>query len=39
MGVDARTAFNAIRISQGWSTSQDDIEALLSAIKDILQRL
>ncbi|MDR3301146.1 MAG: cysteine desulfurase [Spirochaetaceae bacterium] len=39
MGVDPQTAFNAIRISQGWSTSRNDIEALLNAIKEILLRL
>jgi cysteine desulfurase len=39
LGIDSKTAFNVIRISQGWSTAQSDIDALLAAIKNILQRL
>ncbi|MDR2864930.1 MAG: cysteine desulfurase [Spirochaetaceae bacterium] len=36
MGIDSKTAFNTIRISQGWSTTQDDIKALVSCIKTIV---
>ncbi|MDR3325662.1 MAG: cysteine desulfurase [Spirochaetaceae bacterium] len=39
MGVERQTASNAIRISQGWSTTQNDVDALLSAIGRILSRL
>ncbi|GHT79360.1 aminotransferase V [Spirochaetia bacterium] len=36
MGVDEKTGFEGIRISQGWSTTVEDIEALLGAITGIL---
>jgi cysteine desulfurase len=39
MGVDKTTAFEGIRISQGWSTSKEDIERLIAAIKGILQKI
>lgn len=39
MGVDEKTAFQAIRISQGWSTTMDDLEALIEAIQRILHVL
>ncbi|MDR1352928.1 MAG: cysteine desulfurase [Treponema sp.] len=39
MGVDRETALYGIRISQGWTTTEDDIEALLIAVKKILGRL
>jgi cysteine desulfurase len=39
MGVDAETASYGIRISQGWTTTPDDIEALLRAIKKILDKM
>jgi cysteine desulfurase len=39
MGVDKETAFYGIRISQGWTTTEDDIEALCHAIKKILGKL
>jgi cysteine desulfurase len=39
MGIDSKTAFNAIRISQGYTTSLDDINALLQAINSILKAL
>jgi cysteine desulfurase len=37
MGVDKKTAFEAIRISQGHTTTEEDIDALVEAIKTILQ--
>jgi cysteine desulfurase len=37
MGVDERKSLFGIRISQGWSTTEQDTEALLEAIKDILK--
>jgi cysteine desulfurase len=39
MGIDKETALYGIRISQGWTTTEDDIEALCRAIKKILGRL
>jgi cysteine desulfurase len=39
MGIDGETAFSAIRISQGWSTTLGDIEALAGAIKELCQTL
>ncbi|MDR3130748.1 MAG: cysteine desulfurase [Treponema sp.] len=39
MGVDKTTAFEGIRISQGWHTSGEDIEALIEGIKRILRAL
>jgi cysteine desulfurase len=39
MGVDEKTAFQGIRISQGWSTTAEDVEALLEAIRAILATL
>jgi cysteine desulfurase len=35
MGIDADTAFCAVRFSQGWDTTDEDIETLLGAIKTI----
>ncbi|MDR2662346.1 MAG: aminotransferase class V-fold PLP-dependent enzyme [Treponema sp.] len=32
MGIDRETAFGGIRISQGWSTTMEDIEALTEAL-------
>jgi cysteine desulfurase len=37
MGVDAATAFEGIRISQGWSTTGEDVEALIGALAQILK--
>jgi cysteine desulfurase len=39
MGIEEGLAFEGIRISQGWSTTLSDIEALLRAIKEILRTL
>jgi cysteine desulfurase len=39
MGVDEHTGFEGIRLSQGWSTTMDDIERLVRAIGGILQTL
>ncbi|MDR2759695.1 MAG: aminotransferase class V-fold PLP-dependent enzyme [Spirochaetaceae bacterium] len=39
MGVDEKTAFEGIRISQGWSTTAGDVEALAKAIGEILKTL
>ncbi|MDR0410410.1 MAG: cysteine desulfurase [Treponema sp.] len=38
MGEDAASRTEGVRISQGWSTTDHDIEALISAIKQILKR-
>jgi selenocysteine lyase/cysteine desulfurase len=37
--VDEETGLLGIRISQGWTTTRDDIEALLRAVKKILGKL
>jgi cysteine desulfurase len=39
MGVDEHTAFEGIRVSQGWSTTMDDIERLVRGIRKILETL
>jgi cysteine desulfurase len=39
MGVSAKTAFETIRVSQGWSTTEDDIDALLAALQNSTQAL
>jgi cysteine desulfurase len=39
MGVDKTTSFEGIRISQGWTTTREDIEALIETIKHILSIL
>ncbi|MDR0388231.1 MAG: cysteine desulfurase [Treponema sp.] len=39
MGVDRTTAFEGIRISQGWRTTMEDIEALIEGIGGILRVL
>ncbi|MDR2101662.1 MAG: aminotransferase class V-fold PLP-dependent enzyme, partial [Treponema sp.] len=39
MGVDEKTAFEGIRISQGWSTTAGEVEALIKAIGEILKTL
>ena len=36
MGVDAH---HSLRISVGWSTTDDDVDALLDALPDVLTRL
>jgi cysteine sulfinate desulfinase/cysteine desulfurase-like protein len=36
MGLDEAQSFRGIRISQGWSTTMEDIEQLIRAIKAIL---
>ena len=36
MGVDAH---HSLRISVGWSTADDDVDALLHALPDVLTRL
>jgi cysteine desulfurase len=38
MGEDAAARSEGIRVSQGWSTTDQDIEALISAIRQILER-
>jgi cysteine desulfurase len=38
MGIDRETGLLGIRISQGWTTTVEDIEALLGAIQEILGR-
>jgi cysteine desulfurase len=39
MGIDQTTAFEGIRISQGWGTTMEEVELLIAAIKGILQKL
>jgi cysteine desulfurase len=39
MGVNVKTAFSGIRISQGWSTTMNDIEALTEMIGRLCQTL
>jgi cysteine desulfurase len=39
MGVDKATSLEGIRVSQGWSTSMDDIDRLLVAIGQVVARL
>ncbi|MDR0403997.1 MAG: cysteine desulfurase [Treponema sp.] len=39
MGVDPATAFSGIRISQGWSTGMDDIEALAETVEELCEKL
>ncbi|MDR0451516.1 MAG: aminotransferase class V-fold PLP-dependent enzyme [Treponema sp.] len=39
MGVDRETALYGIRISQGWTTTDDDIEALIRAVRKMLAKL
>ncbi|MDR2767549.1 MAG: aminotransferase class V-fold PLP-dependent enzyme [Treponema sp.] len=39
MGVDARSRLEGIRISQGWSTTSEDVEALVRAIAGICEKL
>jgi cysteine desulfurase len=39
MGIDEERSLQGIRISQGWSTTMEDIEELIRAIKNILKVL
>jgi len=39
MGIDGKTAFEGIRISQGWSTADEEIDLLLAAIQEVLKSL
>ena len=39
MGIDKETALYGIRLSQGWTTTEDAIEALCRAVKKILGAL
>ena len=39
MGIDEKTAFEGIRVSQGWSTTDEEIDLLLGAIKEVLKSL
>jgi cysteine desulfurase len=39
MGIDAERSLEGIRISQGWSTTMEEIEKLIAAIKAILEVL
>ncbi|MDR2501286.1 MAG: cysteine desulfurase [Treponema sp.] len=39
MGLDAKTSLEGVRISQGWTTTEADIEALIGAVKNILRVL
>jgi cysteine desulfurase len=37
MGIDGKLAFEGIRISQGWSTTEEEIDLLLAAIREVLK--
>jgi cysteine desulfurase len=39
MGVDPKQGLEGIRISQGWSTSDEEIEVLLQALREVLRFL
>ena len=39
MGIDEKLRIEGIRISQGWSTSDEDIESLLDGIAEVLKFL
>jgi cysteine desulfurase len=39
MGIDRETAFSGIRISQGWSTTMADIEALAETVEELCKKL
>ncbi|MDR0597564.1 MAG: cysteine desulfurase [Treponema sp.] len=39
MGIDAEQSLEGIRISQGWSTTMEEIEKLIAAVKTILEIL
>jgi len=39
MGIDNKLAFEGIRISQGWSTTEEEIDLLLAAIREVLKSL
>jgi len=39
MGIDNKLAFEGIRISQGWSTTDEEIDLLLGAIREVLKSL
>jgi len=39
MGVEENIRLEGIRISQGWSTADEDIEKLLEAITEVLKIL
>lgn len=39
MGLDSKLRLEGIRISQGWSTTDEEIEALIAAIHEVLKYL
>ncbi|MDR1899841.1 MAG: cysteine desulfurase [Treponema sp.] len=39
MGIDSKTSLEGIRISQGWSTTDGEIDLLITAIRDVLRSL
>ena len=39
MGIDPETAFSDIRISQGWLTTIDDVEALAGTVEELCKKL
>jgi cysteine desulfurase len=39
MGIDGNLAFEGIRISQGWSTTEEEIDLLLDAIRKVLNSI
>mgnify|MGYP002714482321 CR=1 FL=1 len=38
LGQDAQQASSAVRISMGWTTSQADVDALISALPEVISR-
>jgi cysteine sulfinate desulfinase/cysteine desulfurase-like protein len=39
MGIDPRQSLEGVRISQGWSTTDEEIELLLQALREVLRFL
>ena len=39
MGINEKTRLEGIRISQGWSTTEEEIELLIDALKEVLKFL
>jgi cysteine desulfurase len=39
MGIDPRRSLEGIRVSQGWSTTDEEIELLLQALREVLRFL
>ena len=39
MGIDPKTSLEGIRVSQGWSTTEEEIDLLVGAIRGVLRSL